>query len=112
MLDEVIRTADDVYTKLKNEYVGFGSKFIEDGVFDSKLTLGFENYIEEYVDIGTKNVIIRPCSDEKLLISFIRCLYVNAVTHVNYMKMKVVIVDPNNMGQAIMPFYKQDFKTA
>lgn len=108
LLDEVVRTAEARYQKMKDEYVGFGSKFIEDGVFDSKLTLGFNNYIEEYVDIGTKNVIIRPGNDETLLSSFIKCLFVNAITHVNYMKMQVYVLDPNNMGKDIMPFFKQD----
>lgn len=108
LLDEVARTADAEYTRLKNEYVGFGQKFTDNGVFDTKLTLGFHNYIEEYVDIGEKNVIIRPGTDEKLLESFIKCLFVNAITHVNYMKMKVYALDPNGMGKAIMPFYKQD----
>ena len=108
LLDEVIRTAEAEYQKLKDEYVGFGDKFIEDGVFDSKLTLGFNNYIEEYVDIGEKNVIIRPGSDSKFLTSFIRCMFVNAITHVNYMKMKVHVLDPNKIGEDIMPFYKQD----
>lgn len=108
LLDEVILSAQAKYQEMKDAYVGFGSKFIEDGVFDSKLTLGFNNYIEEYVDIGEKNIIIRPGSDEKLLNSFVKCLFVNAITHVNYMKMQVHVIDPNNMGQVIMPFYKQD----
>lgn len=108
LLDEVKRTAEAQYQKMKDEYVGFGDKFIDDGYFDTKLTLGFSNYIEEYVDIGNKNVIIRPGTDEALLNSFIKCLFVNAITHVNYMKMCVYVIDPNNMGQCIMPFYRSD----
>lgn len=108
LLDETVLTAESTYQKMKDEYVGFGDNFIENGVFDTKLTLGFNNYIEEYIDIGEKNLIIRPGSDEKLLNSFLKCLFVNAITHVNYMKMQVHVIDPNNMGQIIMPFYKQD----
>ncbi len=111
LLDEIVRTANATYQKMKDEYVGFGEKFTEDGVFDTKLTLGFNNYIEEYVDIGEKNVIIRPGNDEALLSSFIKCLFVNAITHVNYMKMQVYVLDPNNMGKDIMPFFKQDLES-
>lgn len=107
-MNNLIKKAQGEYDRLKDEYVGFGDKFTDNGTFDTKLTLGFNNYIEEYVDIGERNVIIRNNGDEKTLNSFIRCLFVNAITHVNFMKMCVYVLDPNNMGQVIMPFYRSD----
>lgn len=107
-LEVVEKTANTAYQKMKDEYVGFGDKFTEDGWFNTKLVLGFKDWIEETVDVGEKNIIIRPGVDKKLLDSFIRCLFVNALANVNYMKMCVHVIDPNNMGQTIIPFYRAD----
>ena len=109
-VDNLENTAQSNFQKLKDEYKGFGSNFIEDGAFNTNLTLGINEFIEEYVDIGEKNVIIREGQDKALLESFLKCLFVNAITHVNYTKLCTYIVDPNGMGQTIMPFYRSDLE--
>ncbi|MCM1440110.1 MAG: FtsK/SpoIIIE domain-containing protein, partial [Roseburia sp.] len=97
--------ANAAYEELKAKYKGFGYEFNESGVFDTNFVFGRKDFIEEKMDIGTRNLIIRPGDDQALLDSFIRLLYVNAITHVNYMKLMVFIYDPNGMGRSVMPLY-------
>ena len=109
--DELKRSADARYQQLRSKYEDYGHTFSENMIFNTKLTFGVENFIEEYVDIGENNVIIRPGTDESLLDSFIRCLLINAITHVHYTKMCIYVVDPNNMGRSVMPLYRADLDT-
>ena len=106
----LIKQAEEKYEKLKSEYKGFGDRFSEVGVFNTNLTLGENNFIEEYVNVGHHNIIIRPNNNEQLMDSFIRCLFVNAITNVLYVKMHVWVLDPNNMGNTVMPFYRPDLE--
>lgn len=97
--------ANAAYEDLKKKYKGFGSEFNESGIFDTNFTFGRKDFIEQKINIGTRNIIIRPGNDQALLESFIRLLYVNAITHVNYMKLIVNVYDPNGMGRSVMPLY-------
>lgn len=104
--------ANKTYEELKSKYKGFGSEFNESGVFDTSFTFGRKDFIEEKIDIGSRNIIIRPGEDKALLESFIRLLYVNAITHVNYMKLIVNVYDPNGMGRSVMPLYVSKLESA
>lgn len=104
--------ANEVYDKLKAEYKGFGSEFNESGIFDTNFTFGRKDFIEQKINIGARNIIIRPGNDQTLLESFIRLLYVNAITHVNYMKLIVNVYDPNGMGRSVMPLYVSKLESA
>lgn len=110
-LEELKKKANAAYEKLKNEYKGFGFTFTTSATYDTRFTFGINNFVEEYVDIGDKNIIIRPGRDKNLLKSFIRCLFVNAYTKVNFTKVNIHVIDPNGMGQAVMPFYTAELAT-
>lgn len=111
-VNELYDKATKEYEELKSKYKGFGSEFNESGIFDTNFTFGRKDFIEQKINIGTRNIIIRPGNDQALLESFIRLLYVNAITHVNYMKLIVNVYDPNGMGRSVMPLYVSKLESA
>lgn len=99
------------YDKLKSEFKFLGSRFSEHLTFNSKFVFGLhDDCIEEVVDIGFRNVIIRPSVDSTLMDKFLQCMYVNAISNVLPGKMMVTVYDPNNFGRSIMPLYKDTVK--
>ena len=96
--------AKDEYERLKSEYVLFGEAFTDNPVFNMTFTFGEKDFINETVDIGLRNIIIRPCADEKLMQSFLRLMVVNAFCNVLTTKVSIHVIDPNNMGRALVCF--------
>jgi len=78
-------------------------------VFSTKFRLGLkDSVIEESIDIGLVNLVIRPCRDKVLLKQFIQVLLANALCNVRAGNLKVYGYDPNNFCQDIVSFYTQE----
>lgn len=97
------------YAKLISEFKGLGRRFGTNLKFNTRFVLGLrDDVVEETVDIGMKNVIIRQVSDSDRMNQFLQCLYANAISNVFPGKLQVHVFDPNNFGRVLMPFYKQE----
>lgn len=107
-VNELKLSAERQFQELKDNYKPFERRFSRDGVFDYKFVLGRKDFMEECVDIGNKNVIIRPQGTPEVLGSFIRLLMVNAFTHISSIKLTTYVYDPNNMGRDVLMLYRND----
>jgi hypothetical protein len=97
------------YDKLKAAYKFIGDRFSEHLTFSGKFTLGVhDDCIEETVDVGQRNIIIRPSVDTNLMNKFLQVMYVNAIGNVCPGKLKVIVYDPNDFGRSIMPLFKNE----
>lgn len=108
-IDAEIAFMEKQYEKLKAEFKFLGNRWSNGLVFNSVFTLGLhDDCIEETIDIGQRNLILRPCEDVELMNKFLQCLYVNAISNVMPGKLTVKVYDPNGFGRSIMPLYTQD----
>lgn len=97
------------YDKLRSEYKFIGERFSSHLTFNGTFTLGLhDDCIEETVDVGQRNIIIRPSVDTKLMYKFLQAMYVNAIGNVSPGKVKVIVYDPNDFGRSVMPLYKNE----
>ena len=101
----------ELYNDLKSKFKTLGQKFSNHLYFDSLFTLGLEGDCkEEKVDLGLRNVIIRPSKNVAEFNAFIQCMVANAFCNVKPGSLKMYVYDPNNFGQAITPMYTSDLK--
>ena len=99
------------YERLKAEFKFIGDRYSKHLTFNGRYTLGLhDDCIEEFVETGDKNIVIRPCSDQKLMNKFIQAMFVNAIGNVCPGKLKIIVYDPNNFGRSLMPLYRDDLK--
>ena len=99
------------YEKLKAAHKFLGQRFSKKLTFNGTFTFGIhDEVIEETVNIGQKNIIIRPSIDSTLMNKFLQVLYTNAIANVFPGKLKVTVYDPNNFGRAIMPLYSNELR--
>lgn len=97
------------YEQAKSEVKFLGQEVQTSAVFNTTFKLGLENnLIEETVDIGLRNIVIRPCMNERLQNSFMQVMLANALCNVKAGQLFVTIYDPNNMGQSLSYFYDND----
>jgi hypothetical protein len=97
------------YEKLKSEYKFLGDRFSQHLTFNGTFTLGIhDDCIEETVDVGQRNIVIRPSVDTSKMNKFLQAMYVNAVSNVSPGKVKVIVYDPNDFGRSIMPLFKNE----
>lgn len=100
------------YERLKAEFKFLGDSFSKRYVLNTTYTLGLrDDCIEECVDTKGLNIIIKPNQDKQLMYKFIRALYVNAITKVWPGKLSVIVYDPNDLGQAVLPLYDMKIAT-
>lgn len=110
-IQTAITDNDKLFEKLKSEFKFLGQRFSNRLVFNDGITLGLhDGYMEESVNIGQRNIIIRPVDNPDLMKKFIQVLYVNIVSNVMPGKMTVDVYDPNDFGRSLMPFYSNDIK--
>lgn len=107
-MQELSENANAKFKELKDAYKPFEKKFSRNGTFNFEFVLGRKDFMEEKVNIGSKNIIIRPSNSEEQLNSFIRLLYVNAITHVSSVKLTTYVYDPNDFGRSMMMLYRND----
>ncbi len=99
------------YERLKSEYKALGARFSNKLTFDGRFSLGLhDDCIEEYAEIGQRNVVIRPSVDSNLMNKFLQAMLVNAISNVFPGKIKVTVYDPNNFGRSVMPLYMNDLR--
>ena len=99
------------YERLKSEYKFIGERFTKDFGFNTVYTFGLHNdCIEETVDIGFRNVIVKPSLDKTQMDKFLQTVYANAISNVRPGLLKVIVYDPNGFGRSVMPFYSNDLK--
>lgn len=99
------------YTKMKSKHKFLGQRFSDKLTFSGKFALGIhDECIEETIDVGQRNIIIRPSIDTNLMNKFLQIMYVNAVGNVFPGKLKVTVYDPNNFGRAVMPLFTNELK--
>lgn len=97
------------YDKLRAEYKFIGERFSSHLSFNGTFTLGLhDDCIEETVDVGQRNIIIRPSVDTTLMYKFLQTMYTNAIGNVAPGKVKVIVYDPNDFGRSVMPLYKNE----
>lgn len=110
-VDEEIEFLNKEYERLKAEYKFIGKRFSKHLTFDGTYVLGLhDDCIEESVQTGDKNIIIRPCADAKLMNKFMQTMFTNAIGNVCPGRLKIIVYDPNNFGRSLMPLYKSDLK--
>lgn len=99
------------YERLRAEYKFIGDRWSKHLSFANKYTLGlYDDCMEESIEMGDQNIVIRPCADETLMRKFLQALYVNAISNVQAGKLRVTVYDPNDFGRRLMPFYKGGLK--
>ena len=110
-VDAEIAFMNKEYERLKSEFKFIGDRFSKHLTFSGRYSLGLhDDCIEESVDTGDKNIVIRPSQDTALMNKFLQAMFVNAIGNVCPGKLKIIVYDPNNFGRSLMPLYKQDLK--
>ena len=98
-----------LYDKLVSKYKFIGDRFSTHYVLGGSFTLGLhDDCIEEVVEVGEHNIIIRPNQDVKLMNKFLQTLVVNAIGNIFPGKLKILVYDPNNFGRGIMPLFRSE----
>lgn len=83
-----------------------GTEVQASSVFNTRFRLGLkEDVMEESIDIGLSNILIRPCSDNERQVTFLQVLLANAICNVRGGNLIVHIYDPNRSGQDLATFY-------
>lgn len=84
-------------------------RFSTDYALDTNFTLGLKDgLIEEKINVGHRNIIIRPGDNQRLLTEFMQVLLVNILLNVKGYLMDVTVIDPNSRCQDFMMFYEQE----
>ncbi len=110
-IDAELKLLDEQYEDLKSKYKFIGDRWSKHLTFSGSYVLGLhDDCVEETVDCGTKNIIIRPNGDENLMRKFLQALMVNAMGNVLPGNLDIDIYDPNDFGQKLTPLYTSDLK--
>lgn len=108
LLEMIQKALDDARKKFaeeKSKVDLLGSKVNSCAVFDTKFKLGLKDgCIEEVVDIGLNNIIIKPTNDIVAMRKFIQVLLANALCNVRINQIEVTVYDPNQFGQMVASF--------
>lgn len=111
IVDERVAKAEADFKKAKSEQKYLGQSYSKDFCFDTKFRLGLKDgVIEEIMDLGMQNIIIRPSKDEERMTQFLQVMLANALLNVCYGKLTVHVVDPNGRSSIFMSFYDDEFK--
>lgn len=99
------------YEKARTEYKFIGERWSQHLTMSGTYVLGLhDDCVEEVMEVGDKNIVIRPCEDKNLFNKFLQAMTVNAIGNVCPGRLKIIVYDPNNFGRGIMPLYKNDLK--
>ena len=108
-VDAEIAYCQKIYKKLMDEYKFIGERFSNHLVLNGTYALGIhDDCIEETVEIGERNIILRPNHDTTLMNKFLQALVVNAISNVFPGKLKILVYDPNNFGRSLMPLFRNE----
>lgn len=110
-IEDAVGAAKENQVKKRNEVKLLGTEISSSAVFNTSFRLGLrEDIIEESVDFGLTNLVIRPCKDTRLLGDFLKILLANAFCNVRCGNLNVTVYDPNDAGQSLIGFYDQKFE--
>ncbi|MBR3598682.1 MAG: hypothetical protein IKL53_02265 [Lachnospiraceae bacterium] len=110
-IDSEIAYLEEEYKKAQDAFKPFGFRASKHPYMTNSFIMGVhDDCIEETVDIGQRNIIIRPCEDTVLMDKFLQCLLVNALTGILPGKISCTIYDPNNFGRSLTPLFDTDLK--
>lgn len=114
LIDKVNQILEDTqkeFDEAKSKVVLLGDEVSKSPVLNTCFRLGLrDGCIEEYVDIGLQNVIIRPSRDEVKQRRFLQVMLANAFCNVQAGCMSVTVYDPYNLGQDVVSFYSKDIE--
>lgn len=109
-IDE-IKWLQEEYQRLIDAYKFIGDRWSKHLYFTGNYTLGIhDDCIEENIDTGTKNIIIRTSRDEASFRKFIQALVVNAIGNVKPGNLEIICYDPNDFGRRLTPLWSDDVK--
>lgn len=114
----VIKKVETELERIKEEYEDKKSKIVllgkavsKSGVLDTKFVLGCRDEVfEEVMEIGLRNIIIKPSKEFDLHKRFLQVLLANVLTHVQAGNINVIVCDPNRQGQELISFYHTDLE--
>lgn len=99
------------YERIKAEYKFIGQRWSGHLTMSGTYVLGIhDDCVEEVVEVGDKNIVIRPNPDQTLMNKFLQTMVVNAMGNVCPGRLKIIVYDPNNFGRGVMPLYKNELK--
>jgi len=111
LLAEKIENTEQELEELKASYVPLGNEISKSAVFNTKFRLGLrEGYVDEVIDIGLSNIVIKPGGDRCALQQFIQVLLINAMCNVKAGNLKVYVFDPNDMGQVVIELFDKEYE--
>lgn len=97
------------FEELKANIKLLGTEISTSTVFNTNFKLGCKDgVLEESIDIGLSNIIVKPSGNEIEMKMFLQVLMANALCNVKANNLSVIIYDPNKFGQDLVSFYSQD----
>ena len=110
-ISTMLAEAQMAYEKLRAEFKALGEAIGKQPYFNTNFKLGVhDEVIEEVYDMGLQNIIIHPNSNTVLQRQFLQIMLANALCNVKPGALTVYIYDPNNFGQDLVGFYKDDLQ--
>lgn len=107
---EEIKKVEDLRENMLKNLKVLGDDFSICVIFNTKFALGVDNDgLEEFVDIGLRNVSIKPIPDPTTRKYFLSVMLANALCNVRFGSLSVIVHDPNNMGRDIVDLYDEKF---
>lgn len=110
-IDVEIKNAEILYQKAKEDWKFIGERYCSSYALRPEFSLGvYDDCIEEKVNIGHKNIIIRPNGNQAIMNKFLQAMYVNIISNVQAGKLTTIVYDPNDFGRSLMPLFKSELK--
>ncbi len=111
LLAEKIENAEQELEELRSKYKPLGTEISSSAVFSTKFRLGLrEEMMDEVIDVGLSNLVIKPSTDVQALHRFIQVLLINAMSNVKAGNLKVYVFDPNDMGQVVIELFDKEYE--
>lgn len=110
-MDTEIQRAREEFEELKNNVKLLGQSVSQSSALDTNFRLGIYNEVmEEKVDVGLQNIVIKPTADLAMHKKFLQVLLANAMCNVQINLLTAIIVDPNRQGQELVSFYNSNLE--
>ena len=111
LITEKMEICEDAFAELKENFKPLGTEVSSSAVFNTRFRLGLKDeVIEQFVDVGLSNIVIRPCQNTLRLWHFLQVLLANAMCGVKAGNLAVYVYDPNGMGQSVVELYDKEYE--
>ena len=115
VVDEIsalIKRVTEIFESERLKVKRLGDEVNKSYVFNTVFKLGIrEGVLEEEVDVGLRNMILYPSTDENLFKRFLQVLFANALCACRAGNLSVTVYDPNKFGQDLISFYNSELET-